>query len=88
MRCSSLYVVATKTPIFPCFELLEWIIHHVDEEKCLLNNKDGECIDVFLSIEVSMYYKIKYTKVRLHEDFLVMFYESHNIGPFLVFSCR
>jgi hypothetical protein len=44
IRRSSLYMVVARTPILPCVETLEWIIHHADAEKCLLNNKDGECI--------------------------------------------
>jgi hypothetical protein len=72
IKRSSLYMVAAKKPIFPCVELLEWIIHHVDAEKCMLNNKDGECIGVFLPTEVSVYYKLKDVEVKLNKDFLVV----------------
>jgi hypothetical protein len=83
---SLLYVVAAKTPIFPCVEILEWIIHHAYVDKFLLNNKDGECIGVFLLIEVSTYCKLKDAKVRLNKDFTVVFYEHHNIVQLLA-SC-
>jgi hypothetical protein len=76
-------MVAAKTPIFPCVELLEWIIHHVDAEKFLLNNKDGECIGVFLPTEVRAYYKLKDYEVRLNKDFLVEFYECNNMCQLL-----
>jgi hypothetical protein len=83
IKRSSLYLVAAKTPIFPCVDILEWIIHHVDAEKFLLNNKDGECIGVFLPTEVSMYYKLKEVEVRLNKYFLVAFYERNNTGQLL-----
>jgi hypothetical protein len=49
----------------------------------LLNNKEGECIDVFLPTEASAYYKLKDVEVRLMKDFLVAFYEFHNTGQLL-----
>jgi hypothetical protein len=88
IRQSLLYMVAAKTPIFPCVELLEWIIHHVDAEKFLLNNKDGECIGVFLPTEVRAYYKLKDIEVRLNTNFLMAFHECHNIGQLLSYWWR
>jgi hypothetical protein len=83
IRRSSLYMVVAKTHIFPCVDLLEWIIHHVDVEKFLLNNKYGECISVFLPTKVSMYYKLKDVEFKLNKDFLVVFHEHQNINQLL-----
>jgi hypothetical protein len=70
IRQYSLYMVVAKTPIFPCVKILEWIIHHANVEKFLLNNKYGECIGVLLLTEVSTYYKLKDVEVRLNKSFL------------------
>jgi hypothetical protein len=76
-------MVAMKKLIYACVDLLEWIIHHSNAEKCLLNNKYGECIGVFLLIEVIAFYKLKDVEVRLNIDFILEFYECRNNGQFL-----
>jgi len=72
---SSLYLVSARTPFLPCVDLLEWIIHHVNAKKCLLNNEDGECIGVFLLTKVRIYYKLKEAQVGLKKYFMVALYE-------------
>jgi len=76
-------MVASRTMVLPCIETLEWIIHHTNADKCVIDNVDGECIGVFLPMETSKYYKIKYHEVKLNNDFVVEFYEHHNTGQLL-----
>jgi hypothetical protein len=64
-------------------ENLEWIIHHAEAEKLLLNKKYGECINIFLPIEVGSYYKLKDVEVRLNKYFVVAFYQCHNTSLLL-----
>jgi len=76
-------MVVARTHVLPCVKTLEWIIHHIETDKFLINNEDGECIDVFLPMEVSTYYKIKYAEVRINKYFVVVFYECHNTNQLL-----
>jgi hypothetical protein len=43
-----LHMVASQSPVFPCIELLKWIIDHTDAQKCSINDENGECVRVFL----------------------------------------
>jgi hypothetical protein len=52
IRRSCLHMVAYQTPVFPCIETLGWIIDHTNVMKCIVNNENGECVGVFLPIEV------------------------------------
>ena len=47
-----LHMVASRNLVFPCIELLKWLIDHTDAHKCLINDDNGGCIRVFLPIEV------------------------------------
>ena len=49
---SYLHMVASRTLVFPYIELLKWIIDHIDIQKCLINDDNGECVGVFLLVEV------------------------------------
>jgi hypothetical protein len=50
IKRSYLHRVACWTPVFPCIEILGWIIDHT--MKCAINNADGECVGVILPVEV------------------------------------
>jgi hypothetical protein len=67
-----------RTPVFPCIEVLKWLIDHIDTHKCLINDENGGCVRVFLSVEVQKYYKLSDPEERLNKDFLVNFYECHD----------
>jgi hypothetical protein len=56
---SYLHMVASRTPVFPCVELLKWLIDHTDTQKCLINDDNGGCVGVFLPVEVQKYYKLR-----------------------------
>jgi hypothetical protein len=75
---SYLHMVARRTPVFPCIELLKWLIDHTDTQICLINDDNGECVRVFLPVEVQNYYKLRDPEERLNTDFVVSFYEKHN----------
>jgi hypothetical protein len=47
-----LHKVASRTPIFPCIELLKWIIDHTDTQICFINDDNDECVDFFLPVEL------------------------------------
>jgi hypothetical protein len=76
-------MVASWTPVLPCINTLEWIIGHKYADKCLINDVEGNCVGVFLSVEVNKYYKLIEPEVRLNADFMVKFYEIHDIGRLL-----
>jgi hypothetical protein len=71
-------MVASRTPVFPCIEVLKWLIDHTDGHKCLINDENGGCIRVFLPTEVQKYYKLRDSEERLNTDFIVKFYELHD----------
>jgi hypothetical protein len=62
----------------PCIETLGWIIDHANTMKCTINNGEGECINIFLPVEVQNYYKLKDSEERLNTYFVVKFYELHD----------
>jgi hypothetical protein len=71
-------MVARRTPVFPCIELLKWLIDHTDTQRCLINDDNGECVGVFLPVEVHNYYKLRDLEERLNTDFVIKFYEKHD----------
>ena len=71
-------MVASRTTIFPCIEVLKWLIDHTDTQKCLINDDNGGCVREFLPIEVQKYYKIRDPEERLNMDFVMKFYEHHD----------
>jgi hypothetical protein len=76
-------MVSSRTPILPCIQDLEWIISHIDVDKCLINNVEGNCVGVFMSVEVNKYYNLMEPKVKLNIDFMVEIYEKHNTNKLL-----
>jgi hypothetical protein len=48
IRRAYLHMVASQTLVFPCIELLKWLIDHTDAHKCLINDDNGGCVRVFL----------------------------------------
>jgi hypothetical protein len=66
IRRSYLHMVACRTPVFPCIETLGWMIDHTDAIKCTVNNEEGECVGVFLPVEVQKYYKLRDPEERLN----------------------
>jgi hypothetical protein len=80
---SNLHRVASRTPVLPCIETLGWIIDHADMVKCTINNEQGECVGVFLPMEVQKYYKLRDPEERLNTDFVVKFYEIHDTSRLL-----
>jgi hypothetical protein len=72
-----------RTPVLPCIKILGWIIHHAYMVKCTINNAEGECVGVFLPIEVQNYYKLRDPKERLNTYFVVKFYEYHDTNMLL-----
>jgi hypothetical protein len=52
-------MVESRNSIFPCIEVLKWLIDHIDTQKCLINDENGGCVGVFLSVEVQKYYKLR-----------------------------
>jgi hypothetical protein len=59
IRRSYLHMVARRTPIFPCIELMKCLIGHMDTQIFLISDDNGECVEVFLPVEVQKYYKIR-----------------------------
>jgi len=49
-------------------------------QKFIFNDENGICVGVFLPTEVKKYYKIRDLEEQLNTDFMVKFYEFHDIG--------
>jgi hypothetical protein len=79
-----LHMVASMTLVFPCVELLKWLIDHNDAQKCVINYDNGQIIEVFLPVEVQNYYKLREPYERLNKDFFVKFYQKHNTNKIMV----
>jgi hypothetical protein len=71
-------MVASRTLVFLCIEVLKWLIDHIDGHKCLINDDNGGCVIFFLLIEFHKYYKIRDPEEWLNTDFVVNFYEFHD----------
>jgi hypothetical protein len=71
-------MVASKTPIFPCIEVLKWLINHTDTQKILINDDNGGCVGVFLLVEVHKYYKLRDPEEWLNTNFVVKFYKCQD----------
>jgi hypothetical protein len=71
-------MVESQTLVFPCIEILKWLIDHIDAQKCLINDDNDECLRVFLPSEVQSYYKLKELEEKLSIDFIVSLYASHD----------
>jgi hypothetical protein len=78
-----LHMVASRTPVFPCIELLKWLIDHTDAHKCLINDDNGGCVGVFLPSEVQSYYKLRESEEKLSTDFILSFYASHDTSKIM-----
>ena len=80
-----LHMVASRTPIFPCIEILKWLIDHIDAQKCVINDGNGQIIGVFLPVEVQKYYKLRDPYECLNKDFVVNFYHKHDTSKIMAF---
>jgi hypothetical protein len=83
IRKSSLHMVASRSLVFPCIELLKWLIDHVDAQKCLINDDNGECVDDFLPSEFQSYYKLREFKEKLSTDYVLSFYASRDTSKIM-----
>jgi hypothetical protein len=45
-----LHMAVRKSPVFPYIEVLKWLINHIDTHKCLINDDNGGCVRLFLSV--------------------------------------
>ena len=61
-----LHMVESQTLVFPCIELLKWLIDHTDAHKCLINDDNGGCVRVFLPLMVQSYYKLRESEEENH----------------------
>jgi hypothetical protein len=83
-----LHMVASRSLVFPCANLLKWLIDHTDAHKCSISDDNGECVEVLLPSEVQKYYKLNESKENLSTDFMVSFYASHDTSKILASSWR
>jgi hypothetical protein len=58
--------VGLSNPSFSLLETLGWMIDHTDVKKCTVNSEKGECVGVFLPVEVQKYYKLRDRKETLN----------------------
>jgi len=80
---SCLHMVACRTLVFPCIEVLSWLIDHTDAQKCLINDENGGCVKVFLLTKVHKYYKLRDPEEPLNIDFVVKSYEFHDTNQLM-----
>jgi hypothetical protein len=88
IRRAYLHMVVSRSPVFPCVELLKWLIDHTDAHKCLINDDNGECIGVSLPSEVQKYYKLNESGEKLSTDFVLSLYASHDTRKIMAFWWR
>jgi hypothetical protein len=56
----------------------------MDATKCMVNDKNGGCVGVFLPIEVQKYYyKLRDPEEILNTYFVVKFYEFHDTNKLM-----
>jgi hypothetical protein len=84
IQWSYLHMVARRTLVFPCIEVLKWLINHKYTHKCLINDDNGGCVGVFLLVEVQKYYKLRDPEEWLNTNFMVKFYECHDTSQVMV----
>jgi hypothetical protein len=73
-----LHMVSSRTLVFPCIEVMKWLIDHTNRHKCLINDENGGCVIFFLSTEVQKYYKLRDLEEQLNMEFVVKLYEFHD----------
>jgi hypothetical protein len=73
-----LHMVVRRTPVFPCIEVLKWLIDHTNTHKFFINDDNGGCVRVFLLVEVQKYYKLRDPEEWLNTYFFVKFYERND----------
>jgi hypothetical protein len=73
IRRDYIHMMESQTPVFPCIELLKWLIDHTNAHKCLINDDNGGCVRVFFPSEVQSYYKLRESKEKLSTDFIFSF---------------
>jgi hypothetical protein len=78
-----LHMVVSRTPVFPCIELLKWLIDHSDAHKCVINDDNGQIVRVFLLVEVQKYYKLRESDEHLNKDFVVKFYQKNDTSKIM-----
>jgi hypothetical protein len=78
IQWSYLHMVDRRTPVFPCVELLKWLIDHTDTLKCLINDDNGGCVRVVLPVKVQKYYKLRDPEEQLNTYFIIKFYVRHD----------
>jgi hypothetical protein len=57
---SYLHMVAIRNLLFPCIELIKWLINQIETKKCLINDINHEFVEFFVPVEVQSYYKLRY----------------------------
>jgi ribonuclease HI len=77
-------MVASRTLVFPCIELLKWLIDHTNAQKCVINDDNGQIAGVFLPVEYQNYYKLRELDECLNTDFFVKFYQKHDTTEIMV----
>ena len=48
IRRAYVHIMASRSSMFPCIELLKWLIDHTNAQKCLINDDNDKGIGVFL----------------------------------------
>jgi hypothetical protein len=76
-------MVVRRTPIFPCIEFLKWLIDHTNTQRCFINEDNGECVEVFLLVEVKNYYKLRELEEQMNIDFVIIFYAKHDTNKLM-----
>jgi hypothetical protein len=76
---SRLHMVVVRAHVFPCIEVLAWIIIHDDNKNCIINDEQRQCVGTFLPLEISNCYKLPEPKVLLNKDYVTTFHHQHDV---------
>jgi hypothetical protein len=71
-------MVSCRTSVFPCIEVLKWLIDQTNRHKFLINDENDSYVGVFLPKKVQKYYKLRDSEERLNTYFVLKFYKFHD----------
>lgn len=60
-----LHIVANKLVVFPCAEMVKWIVDHANLGNTMIVNEKGKCIACFQSSSLEPYYTFTRVEVSL-----------------------
>jgi len=83
IRKSQLHSILGRVLVFPCLEVIEWIIDCTLLEISMFVDTMGNNIGSFLAKQLEKYYKFQKPEVMLVTYFVNDFYDKKDVGKIL-----